>query len=108
MKLPTLKGLATSHANVEISNGTDENGSVTVEKEIPCDCRVEQRNDVVALKDGRQVTVLMKVFIFDKLDEFPDNILGFCTLFNYRYDIAKGSIKRNPDGSVNHIVLELM
>lgn len=110
MKLPSLNYLATASAIVQIADGTDENGAPKIVKEIQCDCRVEQENKTVYLKDGRQVTLMMKLFIFDKLDEFPtlEKISGFCTIFNYKYDIAIVKILLNPDGSRNHIVLELM
>ena len=108
MKLPTLKHLATKSAIVQIADGTDENGSPKVVKEISCDCRVEQENKTIYLKDGRQVTLMMKLFIFEKLDDFPNEISGFCTIFNYKYDIAIAKTFYNPDGSKNHIVLELI
>ena len=108
MKLPTLKYLATASAIVQIADGTDENGAPQIVKEISCDCRVEQENKTIYLPDGRQATLMMKLFIFESLDNFPENISGFCTIFNYKYDIAVGRTYLNPDGTKNHIVLELV
>lgn len=108
MKLPTLKHLATESIEVKIANGTDENGSPKISKTVSCKCRAEQTSEIVYLKDGRKVTLLMKLFIFDKLDEFPTEFSGFCTIFNYTYDIAAVRRLLNPDGSLNHIELRLM
>lgn len=108
MKLPTLKHLAKKSAIVQIADGTDENGSLKIVKEIPCNCRVEQQNKTIYLKDGRQATLMMKLFIFEKLDEFQEDASGYCTIFNYKYDIAAIKTCLNPDGSKNHVVLELI
>ena len=108
MNLQQLKFLAKAEVDVQISSGTDENGSLKIVDTFGCKARVEQHNKVIYLKDGQKATLLMKVFIFENLEKFPDNISGYCTAFNYKYDIANGSKKRNQDGSVNHIVLELV
>ena len=108
MKLPVPKFLATASADVQIADGTDENGALNIVKEIDVKARLEQSNAVVYTKEGTKVTLRAKLFIFEKLDEIPDDALGHCTVEGIKYDIVKTSKKRNPDNSVNHIVLELV
>ena len=108
MKLPVPKFLATASADVQIADGTDENGALNIVKKVHVKARLEQSNAVVYTKEGTKVTLRAKLFIFENLDEIPDNALGFCTVEGIKYDIVKTSKKRNPDNSVNHIVLELV
>lgn len=108
MKLPTLKFLSNTKSSVKIADGTDENGSLNIVRQIDISARFEQSNSVVYTKEGQKVTLKGKLFIFEKLDEFPDDLSGICVVNDINYDIANSSKKRNPDGSVNHITLELM
>ena len=108
MKLPVPKFLATASAVVQIADGTDENGALNIVKKVDVKARLEQSNAVVYTKEGTKVTLRAKLLIFENLDEIPDNASGFCTVEGIKYDIVKTSKKRNPDNSVNHIVLELV
>lgn len=108
MKLPVPKFLATASANVQIADGTDENGALNIVKKVDVKARLEQSNAVVYTKEGTKVTLRAKLFIFEKFDEIPDDASGFCTVESIKYDIVKTSKKRNPDNSVHHIVLELV
>ena len=108
MKLPVPKFLATASADVQIADGTDENGALNIVKKVGVKARLEQSNAVVYTKEGTKVTLRAKLFIFENLDEIPDNASGFCTVEGIKYDIVKTSKKRTPDNSVNHIVLELV
>lgn len=108
MKLPVPKFLSTADAIVEIADGTDENGALNIVKEVSIKARLEQSNAVVYTKEGTKITLKAKLFIFDKLEEIPDDASGFCTVENNKYDIVNTSKKRNPDNSVHHIVLELV
>ena len=108
MRLPVPKFLATASAVVKIADGTDENGALNIVKEVDVSARLEQSNSVIYTKDGTKVTLKAKLFIFDKLDEIPNDVSGFCIVEGNTYDIANTSKKRNPDNSVHHIVLELI
>lgn len=108
MKLPVPKFLATTSAHVQIADGTDENGALKVVKELDVKGRHEQSNAIVYTKEGVKVTLRAKLFIFEKFDEIPDDTSGFCTVNGIKYDIVHTSKKLNPDGSVHHIVLELI
>lgn len=108
MRLPVPKYLATASAVVKIADGTDENGALNIVKEVDVSARLEQSNSVIYTKDGTKVTLKAKLFIFDKLDEIPNDVSGFCIVEGNTYDIANTSKKRNPDNSVHHIVLELI
>ena len=109
MKLPVPKFLATASANIQIANGTDENGALNIVSSVDdVGCRLEQSDEVVYTRDGTKVTLRAKLFIFDKFEEIPDDAHGLCTVGGNKYDIANTSKKRNPDNSVNHIVLELI
>lgn len=108
MKLPVPKFLAKTPSHIEITNGTDENGAANVTSEFDVNCRHESSNAVIFTKEGREVPLKAKAFIFEEFENFPDDITGFCTIGTIRYDIANGSRKLNPDGSVNHIELELI
>lgn len=108
MRLPVPKYLATASAVVKIADGTDENGALNIVKEVDVSARLEQSNSVIYTKDGTKVTLKAKLFIFDKLDEIPNDASGLCIVEGNTYDIANTSKKRNPDNSVHHIVLELI
>lgn len=108
MRLPVPKYFATASAVVKIADGTDENGALNIVKEVDVSARLEQSNSVIYTKDGTKVTLKAKLFIFDKLDEIPNDASGFCIVEGNTYDIANTSKKRNPDNSVHHIVLELI
>lgn len=108
MKLPVTKFLANEDANIQIANGTDENGALNIVDKVDVKVRFEQSNSVVYTKEGTKVTLKAKLFMFEKFDKIPDDASGFCTINNIKYDIVNSSKKMNPDGSVNHIVLELI
>lgn len=108
MKFPALKFLANVDAHIEVNDGTDENGAPNVVDEFVVGCRFEQSNSVVHTKEGTKVTLRAKVFIFEGFEKCPNEMTGFCTVDKVKYDVANVSKKRNPDGSIQHIVLELM
>lgn len=108
MKLPVLEKFANASALVKIADGTDENGVMNVSREIDVKARFEQSNSVTYTKEGTKVTLRGKLFVFEKLELFPDNAMGFCIINGFVYDIANTSKKLNPDNSVHHIVLELI
>lgn len=108
MKLLVPKFLATQTAIVQIADGTDENGELKITNEFEVPSRLEQSNAVIYTKEGTKVTLKAKLFIFEQFDKVPDNASGFCSVNSIKYDIAHASKKRNPDGSVHHIVLELV
>lgn len=108
MKLPTLKSLATGSAFIQIADGTDENGALNIISEFEVPCRNEQSNSVVYTKEGMKITLRAKLIIFERFEDIPDDAHGFCTVNGVKYDIFNTSKKRNPDNSVNHIVLELI
>lgn len=108
MRLPKLNFLATASANIQIANGTDENGDLKIVGNINnIAARFEQSNSVAYTKEGTKVSLKAKLFIFERLDEFPDDLSGFCTVNDVKYDIIESSKKRNPDNSVHHVVLGL-
>lgn len=109
MMLAVPKFLATESAAIEIAGGTDENGALKIVSTFDVKCRHQQSNSVVYTKEGTKVTLKGKAFIFEQFELFPDNdASGFCTIGGIKYDMVHSSKKRNPDGSVNHIVLELI
>ena len=108
MKLPTPKFLANSNVKIQVVDGTDENGAQNITNEIDVGARLQQSNSIVYTKEGKKVSLKAKLFIFEKLDEIPDDVSGFCIVNDNKYDIANLSKKMNPDNSVNHIVLELV
>lgn len=109
MRLPVPKFLAMTSAHVQIADGTDENGALKIVKELDNIMgRFEQSNSVAYTKEGAKVTLKAKLFIFEKLNEIPDEMSGFCTVNNTKYDIVHISKKLNPDATIHHIVLELI
>lgn len=106
--LPVPKFLAKTDISVEIGEGTDENGVLNVVDKFNVKCRFEESNSSIYTKDGAKVTLKAKAFIFDELSRFPDDVSGFCTINDIKYDIAHSSKKFNPDATINHVVLELM
>lgn len=108
MKLKSLSFLATEDIIVEITEGTDENGSKNVVDSFQTKARVEQSNTAPIIRNGEKVSASIKLFIFDMFEKFQNETTGYCTVYGEKYDIIKCSKKRNPDGSVNHVVLELI
>lgn len=108
MKLPQLSSLAQTDAHIKLGNSFDENGELAIDKEVDVKARKESSNSVIYTKEGAKVTLKAKLFIFEKLDEFPDDSKGFCVVGESNYDIANVSKKYNPDGTVHHVVLELI
>lgn len=108
MRLPVPKFLATTDSNIQIADGTNENGELNIVEQINVKCRFEKGNGSIYTKEGIKVPLQAKVYIFEKLDKFPEVICGKCTSSNCTYDIANAKRLINPDGSVHHIVLELI
>lgn len=109
MKLPTLKHLAKASATIKLAEGTNENGDLNVVKELEnVAVRLEQSSAVVYTNEGKKVTLKAKIFLFEKLEEIPDEAHGFCIINGIQYDIANTKKLLNPDSSVHHIVLELI
>lgn len=108
MKLSVPSFLAKKEIDLKLFNGTDANGENIIAVELSVGCRLELANGTTYTKEGKRVPLSGKVFIFDKLGSFPDEVSGTCKIGTVNYDIAKASVKHNPDGTVNHIVLELM
>lgn len=109
MKLPVPKFLAVNQAHIKLASETDENGALKITSEFDVQCRFQEGRTVAYTKEGNKIFLKGKAFIlggFCNLTE--DDILGFCTIEGVEYDILSGSKKYNPDGSINHIVLELM
>ena len=108
MQLYVPKFLANKDAIIKIADGTDENGALNIVNEIEVKCRFEHSNSVTYTKEGAKITLKGKVFVFDKFELFPNDVSGYCTVCETKYDIVHSSKKFNPDGSINHIVLELI
>lgn len=107
MKLPVPKFLATKQAHIKFFDGTDENGAEEIQSEVDVSCRLQSYDGTTYTKDGQKVSLKAKVFVFEKLESFPEEVTGKCTVDCSDYNIATASRKLNPDGTVNHIVLEL-
>lgn len=108
MNLPIPKFLATASAELEIADGTDENGLLNIVDRVNVKARLEQSNSVVYISEGKKVTLRAKLFVFEKFERIPDDAQGFCIVDGKQYDIANTSKKRSPDNSIHHIVLELV
>lgn len=108
MRLPTPKFLASKEISVQIGQGTDENGALKIDDKFDVKGRVEQNNSVIHTKDGTKVSLKAKAYIFSQLDKFPNDTSGTCTIDDVTYEIVNTSKKLCPDGSVHHIVLELI
>ena len=108
MRLPVPKFLATTESIIQFSDGTDENGDLKIIEEVNVKCRFEKSNSVAYTKEGVKVALQAKVYIFEKFDKFPDEVSGLCTAQNCTYDICTAKRLFNPDGSIHHIVLELI
>lgn len=109
MKLPTPKFLANQLIQIEFHDDkTDVNGNNVVLSSLEVMCRYQESNETSYLKDGKKVRLVGKAFVFDKLDEFPEKIIGKATIGTDSHEVFKGERFKNPDGSVNHIVLEMV
>lgn len=108
MKLQVPKFLAKTSAKIQIVDGTDENGAPHIVSEFDVKCRSERSNAVRFTNEGREVPLKAKAFIFEKFESFPDEITGFCTIGTVKHDIVNACRQLNPDGSINHIRLELV
>ena len=108
MRLSVPKFLAKDDIVVKVADGYDENGSPKISETIEVKARVEKKSTTIYNKEGNKVTTKARAFIFEKLESFPDELSGFCTVGEESYDIAMLSKLKNPDGSTNHIVMELI
>lgn len=108
--LTSLDFLATDKMDIVFFGEINEDGENEVIGHLDnVSCRVQNHNGTAYSKDGKEVKLSLKVFIFESLESFPDDkISGQCTIGKVVYDIYCGSIYKNPDGTINHIVLELM
>lgn len=106
--LPTLSFLADTSLSITLTNGIDRDGAPIPTSEFAVLSRLNKANSRVNTKDGQKFTLTAKAFIFERFDMFPDNIQGACTDGITTYQIIKGNKSKNPDGSINHIVLELV
>ena len=106
LKVPSF--LAKQQVEISFNKGADENGEETYTEPFIISCRNESCNEVAFLPDGKKVKVTEKLFIFEKLNLFPESIEGICVINGHKHVILKGKKLKNPDGTVNHIVLELM
>ena len=107
MQLPNLKYLANTDAHIGFGS-LDENGELVISKELDIKVRKESTNSVIYTQEGAKVTLKAKLFIFEKLDEFPDDEKGTCKIDECNYDVASIQKALNPDGTIHHIVLGLM
>lgn len=109
MKLPVPKFLAVHEANIQLASGTDENGSLNIVSDFTVRCRFQEGNTVAYTNEGDKIHLKGKAFILEGFCNFTeDSTQGFCIVNGIKYDIKHISKKYNPDGSINHIVLELM
>lgn len=108
MKLNRPKFLATENVIIEIADGTDENGALNIVSVVETKARVESTNSIVYTKEGVKTTLKQKLFIFDRFDKIPDCASGFCTVNNIKYDVAFTAKYKNPDGTMNHVLMGLM
>ena len=109
MKLTTPKLLAKQPIVIEFYDSkTDENGESITLSQIKVMCRYQQSDETSYLPNGKKVKLVAKAFVFDKLDEFPEKIIGKVTVGTDSHEIFKGERFKNPDGSANHIVLEMI
>lgn len=109
MKLTTPKFLAKQPIVIEFYDSkTDENGESITLSQIEVMCRYQQSDETSYLPNGKKVKLVAKAFVFDKLDEFPEKIIGKVTVGTDSHEIFKGERFKNPDGSANHIVLEMI
>lgn len=109
MKLPTPKFLAKQLIVIEFYDSkTDENGESITLSQIEVMCRYQESDETSYLSNGKKVKLVAKAFVFDKLDEFPEKIIGKVTVGTDSHEIFKGERFKNPDGSANHIVLEMI
>lgn len=100
--------LAKENVTITLTNGIDENGSPKKVSEFTVKGRVEEANAVIFETDGKKVQLSRKVFIFESLDNFNDKVEGTCLIDKSSFKIYNSKRLKNPDGSLNHVVLELM
>ena len=108
MKLYTPKHLATIQAAIEFADGTDENGNIKCLSYAVVNGRLESSNSIAYTQDGRKVSLSAKLFIFEQTHLFSLKTEGKCKIGDTEFLIANVTIRMNPDGSVNHVVLGLI
>jgi len=109
MKLSGLPGLTKTSVKIDLtSSNTDKNGSNVAHNSFNTDVRFEDSNFVTYTTEGKKVTAKQKVFTFNHLNDFPEKVTGFVTSGTTRYEIVGCTKLRNPDSTLNHIVLELI
>lgn len=102
------KFLAKTPIIIKVSDGLDENGDMKILTEVSTKAKVEDTNTVVYTPDGGKSVLKKKAFVFDQISGLPAGLSGKCIVDNASYEIFSARLLRNPDGTRNHFVLELM
>lgn len=100
--------LAKQDVTIKITDGTDMNGVENVTNEINVEARVQTTNTFTYTVKGQKVALQAKVFLFNKLEIFNCNVTGKCIINVNEFAINRIRILYNPDGTKNHVVLELI
>lgn len=109
MKLPIPKNLLQlTDTHITLFSGTDENGENIPYVEFDTKCRVELNTSISYNKEGKQIRSKGKAFVFDHCKMFSKSDNGSVTVNDLSYEILNHKFRCNPDGTINHVELELM
>jgi hypothetical protein len=111
MKFPYLKNWDNNPFYVEITDGIDDNGAPKVVTTYTGLCNFSEKSKTIRDKDGQWVQLNASLMIGKDIAPEVPVLVGHVYLPDSngrQWKIWKGSRVRNPDGTVNHTVLELM
>ena len=102
------KHLATMPMTLKIYDGLDENGGKNYTKEINVKAAVFNDFSTVYTSEGERKTLAAKAYIFEKLDEFEENMSAICLIKEEEYLVISSSMRLDISGNRNHFELGLM
>jgi len=107
-KLPYPHFLDVTPIVVNITEGIDGNGVPAVVLTYSGNCRYYEKAKTIRDADGKLIQLEGKVTIGCDIAPTVTLLKGHVTINGREMKIYKGKRPRNPDGSVNHTVLELI
>lgn len=110
MKYPKLVRMANTPCTVEIdAEEVGRYGARTHTVKIEAKCNYQSGGFTKVTADKQIITLSAKAYFDgDIAPDIPEITAGKCNVLGVSRDIYKGTKARNPDGSVNYTLLELV
>ena len=108
IKLPYPAFLDVTDITVNLTDGIDGNGEPNIVDTFEGKCRLFEKAKTVRDPDGKLIQLEGRVTIGCDISPSVNVLEGNVIIAEREMKIYKGKRPRNPDGTVNHTVLELI